>query len=57
MAFTDNCNIFAAFHEDGFNRIVGHVRHQRPSLFNYATAGVAANPRLTPTTRRAIAVC
>jgi hypothetical protein len=46
MAFTDNCSIFAAFHEDGFNRIVGHVRRQRPSLFNFATADVAANPRL-----------
>jgi len=44
MAFTDNCSIFAAFHEDGFNRIIRHVREQRPSLFNYATAGVAANP-------------
>jgi len=46
MAFTDNCSIFAAFHEDGFNRIISHVRNQRPSLFNYATADVAANPRL-----------
>lgn len=46
MAFTDNCSIFAAFHEDGFNRIIGYVREQRPSLFNYATADVAANPRL-----------
>ncbi len=41
MGFTDNCNIFAAFHEDGFNQIIGHIRRQRPSLFNYATAGVA----------------
>lgn len=46
MAFTTNCSIFASFHEHGFNRIVGHVRRQRPSLFNYATAEVAANPRL-----------
>lgn len=46
MAFTDNCSIVAAFHEDGFNRIIGHVRHQRPSLFNFATAGVAAHPQL-----------
>jgi hypothetical protein len=53
MAFTDNCNIFAAFHEDGFNRIIGHVRQQRPSLFNFATADVAANPRLLCETIRA----
>ncbi len=44
MAFTDNCDVFGSFHEDGFNRIVGHIRRQRPSLFNYATAAVASNP-------------
>jgi hypothetical protein len=43
MAFTDHCDIFASFHEDGFNRIVGFVQQQRPSLFNYATAQLAAN--------------
>ena len=41
MAFTDHCDLFASFHEDGFNRIAGHIRRQRPSLFNYATAGLA----------------
>jgi hypothetical protein len=46
MAFTDSCDIFASFHEDGFNRIIEHVRRQRPSLFNYATADVANNPKL-----------
>ena len=46
MAFTDNCDIFASFHEEGFNRILGHVRRQRPSLFNHATADVANHPRL-----------
>jgi len=46
MAFTDHCDIFASFHEDGFNAIVGHVRRQRPSLFNYATADVAKNREL-----------
>ena len=44
MAFTDHCDIFASFQEDGFNRIVGYVQQQRPSLFNYATAQLAANP-------------
>lgn len=44
MAFTDNCDIFASFHEDGFNGILHHVRRQRPSLFNYATAQVVAQP-------------
>jgi hypothetical protein len=46
MGFTDNCDIFASFHEDGFNRIINHVRQQRPSLFNYATADVANNVKL-----------
>lgn len=40
MGFTDNCNIFASAHEDGFNRIIYHVRRQRPSMFNYATQAV-----------------
>ena len=46
MGFTDNCDIFASFHEDGFNQIISHVRRQRPSLFNYATADVAKNREL-----------
>jgi len=46
MAYTDNCDIYASFHEEGFNRIVDHIRRQRPSLFNYATAAVAKNPQL-----------
>jgi len=46
MGFTDKCDIFASFHEDGFNQIISHVRKQRPSLFNYATADVAKNREL-----------
>lgn len=46
MGFTDKCDIFASFHEDGFNRILDHVRLQRPSLFNYATADVARNTKM-----------
>jgi hypothetical protein len=46
MSFTDNCDIFASFHEDGFNQIIGHIKEQRPSLFNYATADVARNREL-----------
>jgi hypothetical protein len=45
MAFTDNCDVFASFHEDGVNRVINHVRRQRPSLFNYATAVIARDPR------------
>ena len=45
MAFTDHCDIFASFHEDGFNRIVSHIQRQRPSLFNYATEALARDPR------------
>ena len=52
MGFTDNCDVFASFHEAGFNRIVGHVERQRPSLFNYATAGLATDTsRLCEVTR------
>lgn len=46
MTFTANCDLFGAVHERGVNRVVRHIMRQRPSLFNYATADVAANPRL-----------
>lgn len=46
MAFTSNCDVFASFHEEGLNRIIGHIRRQRPSMFNYATKAVADNPQL-----------
>lgn len=46
MSYTDHCDIFTSFHEDGFNQIIRHVRKQRPSLFNYATADVAKNIEL-----------
>ncbi len=44
MAFTDNCDIFGAIHEGGINRVVRHVMRQRPSLFNYASAGILERP-------------
>jgi hypothetical protein len=46
MAFTDHCDVFASFHEQGFNRIVEHLMRQRPSLFNYATRQIAADLEL-----------
>lgn len=46
MGYTDNCDLFASFHEDGFNRIIYHVKRQRPSLFNYATQDIASNNKL-----------
>lgn len=46
MAFTDNCDLFASVHEDGMNRVIGHIRRQRPSWFNYATADIAGNREL-----------
>jgi hypothetical protein len=46
MAFTDNCDLFAAVHEDGVNLVIQHIMRQRPSLFNYATADVAGNREL-----------
>lgn len=46
MAFTDNCDLFGAVHEDGVNHVLRHIMRQRPSLFNYATADVAPHPQL-----------
>jgi hypothetical protein len=46
MAFTDSCDLFGAVHEDGVNRVIRHIAVQRPSLFNYATADIAHNPKL-----------
>lgn len=46
MAFTDNCDLYGAVHEDGVHRVLAHIARQRPSLINYATADVASNPKL-----------
>jgi len=46
MAFTDFCDIFGSFHEDGFNRIVSHIQRQRPSLFNYGTEDMLKKEKL-----------
>jgi hypothetical protein len=46
MAFTDNSDLFGSLHEDGVNLAGRHVMRQRPSLFNYGTAQVAANRKL-----------
>ncbi len=46
MAFTDNCDLFSSVHEDGVNRVIGHIMRQRPSWFNYATADIASNREL-----------
>ncbi len=46
MGFTDRCDLFASFHEDGFNNFLKHLMRQRPSLFNYATAAIANKPEL-----------
>jgi hypothetical protein len=46
MAFTSNSDLFGAVHEEGLNRVVRHIMRQRPSLFNYGTALVQANPAL-----------
>jgi hypothetical protein len=46
MAFTNNCDLYAAVHKDGVNRVIQHIMLQRPSMFNYATADIAANREL-----------
>lgn len=46
MVFTDNCDLYAAVHEDGVNLVIRHIMRQRPSLFNYGTSDVANNREL-----------
>jgi hypothetical protein len=46
MAFTDKCDLYAAVHEEGVNRVIQHIMRQRPSMFNYATVDVASNREL-----------
>ena len=40
MAFTDHCAIFISVREAGINRVLIHVRRQRPSMFNYGSQAV-----------------
>jgi len=49
MAFTDQCDLYAAVHEDGINLVAQHVMRQRPSWFNYATQYVNDHPQLACT--------
>lgn len=46
MAFTNDCDLYAAVHEEGVNRVIQQIMLQRPSMFNYATADVANNREL-----------
>ncbi len=47
MPLTDHSDLFASFHEDGFNHIIRHIMTQRPSLFNYSTQDLAS-PKYEP---------
>jgi hypothetical protein len=46
MAFTDGCDLYGSVDERAINAVGRHLMRQRPSLFNYGTAGIAANRRL-----------
>jgi len=46
MAFTDRSDLYGAINEEGINRVAQHLMHLRPSLFNYGTEAVSANPEL-----------
>jgi hypothetical protein len=46
MPYTDKCDLYGAVNEDGINNVATHIMRQRPSLFNYGTALVAAKPEL-----------
>ncbi len=46
MSLTANCDIYAAVHDAGINRVIRHLMRQRPSLFNYGSALVASNPEM-----------
>lgn len=46
MSFTEKCDIYAAVHDAGINRVIKHLMQQRPSLFNFGTSFLASNPNL-----------
>ena len=46
MSLTEKCDIYAAIHDAGINRVVKHLMQQRPSLFNFGTSFLASNPNL-----------
>jgi hypothetical protein len=43
MSTTAGADLYGALEDTGINRFIGHIMEQRPSLFNYATAGIAAH--------------
>lgn len=45
MAFTANCDLYGAVLDAGANRAVSLLMAERPSLFNYATSDVVADPK------------
>jgi hypothetical protein len=46
MALTDHCDVFASINESAFRRVISHFTRQRPSLFNYGSAGVQQRAEL-----------
>lgn len=46
MTLTNNSELFSSVHETAINNIAMHIMRQRPSLFNYGTAYIAARPEL-----------
>lgn len=46
MPLTANCDVFAAIHDEGINRVAKHIMQRRPSLFNYATPSFIDRPEL-----------
>lgn len=45
MAFTDHSDAYASIHEDGVNEVISHISYKRPSLVNYASGWIAADPK------------
>jgi hypothetical protein len=43
MSTTAGADLYGALEDAGINRFIGHIVEQRPSLFNYATPGIAAH--------------
>ena len=46
MALTDVSDLYCAVDEEGINLVAQHLMRKRPSLFNYATAGVSRSELL-----------
>jgi hypothetical protein len=46
MAYTTNCDIYIAVHENGINDLIGRLMSEVPSFFNFGSRYIATYPQL-----------